>query len=119
MSKNPNITMGRFLSQALRELASEQHDIGTSESLTRAQCLAKLVWDNALGYTRMIKNKEGMLVEQSIEPRTWAINIIFDRLEGRIPVQDDNTKEKEILVDKVEKLCLKKFEDLSVDDPGD
>lgn len=113
MSKNPRIMAGKFLSEALRNLASEAHDIGeSSEIRTRAQCLAKIVWDHALGFTKLVQNKEGKSVEQKVEPRVWAISLIFDRLEGRVPMSEDGTSEKVTLADRVDKISKKSFEEL-------
>lgn len=110
--KNSNIAAGRHLSEALRTLAAEEHDIGTSDNLTRAECLAKIVWDYALGFTRKVKNKEGKLVNEVVGPKTWAIDIIFDRLIGRVAQQGEDTQGKAKLVDRVEEIDKKQFQNL-------
>jgi hypothetical protein len=112
MSKINKKVAGKFLSEALRNLANEAHDTDGSETKTRAQCLAQLVWDYALGYTKKVRNKEGKLVDQIIEPRTWAITLLFDRLEGRVPLQNDETESTVSLLSRIEKLNFKQFQDL-------
>lgn len=87
---------GRFSSRALtselRRLADESvsvTDDGTP--LTRAQILAKMIWDMALGGERNVRNADGNMTRQFVPPVAWAQQYVFERIEGKSQVaQADN-----------------------------
>lgn len=108
--KNPRISAGKFLSQALKELAQEVHDTDGETVKTRAECLARIVWNSALGFKEKYIDSEGNLKEKLIAPQVWAINLIFDRLEGKVPSGDEDGKSEVTLAQRVEKLNLEQFD---------
>ncbi len=90
-----NIT-GKILTQKLHDLArdvvSSSLDEGGEVVLeTRAEMLAREVWNAALGITYS-KNEDGVEeLKFSHKPLPWAVGIVFERLEGKIvPRARDN-----------------------------
>ena len=78
---NPDKETKKVLAKPLEKLAHEQVDMTPDgEPLTRAQKLARIVWDGALGHEEL--NKTTGKTEK-IPPCQWYINLLFDRLEGK------------------------------------
>jgi len=106
-----NTTAGKFLSAALRTLSQEAHDTDGADVKTRAQCLAELVWNAALGYTKKVWSAtDECFAEKPIAPQTWAINLIFDRLEGKAIPSEESSDGKPTLAKRVEKINKDQFE---------
>jgi len=95
---------GKFLSQALRELASEPHDTDGSVDKTRAECLAEFVWNSALGYTKKIVDNSGMMVDRDVPPQTWAVHLIFDRMEGKVGFGDEAVSNAPTMAQRLDKI---------------
>lgn len=73
MAKTNKYT-GPILTKFLREMAQEEVTVGDDGSPeTRAKRLAKIVWEHALGTYPDLK-----------KPAQWAIELVYDRMEGRI-----------------------------------
>jgi len=90
-----NIT-GKILTQKLHDLArdvigSVSGDDGELVLETRAEMLAREVWNAALGIT-YVKDTEGVEEMKFVhKPQPWAVGIVFERLEGKIvPRARDN-----------------------------
>lgn len=83
----------RALTTELRKLADEAvtvTDDGTP--VTRAQQLAKILWDLALGGEKKIRDEFGNLKTVHQPPVAWAGQFMWERLEGKAQVaQNDNT----------------------------
>lgn len=77
---------GKLLTKKLCELAVDiiEIDPSTEKATTRAEKLAKIVWDHALGYTERTENKEGSVKEVKYKPAPWAITLLMDRIEGKV-----------------------------------
>lgn len=76
----------RDLTNHIREMAAEVHtllDDGTC--VTRGEALALLIWRKALGGTEVSIDDEGNETKLEIKPEPWAINLIYDRIEGKTP----------------------------------
>lgn len=86
------------LTKHLHKLADEVIDVSkaTLDPITRAERLASVVWDLALGCPYIDKNGE----EQKKPPVQWAVQMIFDRLEGKVADIAD-TKETVSLAEKI------------------
>lgn len=71
----------RMLTKYLCELAEESETITNDGTpLTKAKLLAELIWKKALGYIG--KNDKGE--DKWFRPESWAILLIWERLEGRV-----------------------------------
>lgn len=83
----------RALTTELRKLADQSvsvTDDGTP--LTRAQVLAKMIWDMALGGEQKVRDPSGNMKTVATPPVAWAMQYCFERIEGKAQVaQNDNT----------------------------
>jgi len=76
----------RQLTAHLRELAAEAHEWTMAEgALSRGEALAKLLFNKALGWTEAVLDDEGRETRVTHKPESWAIQLIYDRLEGKTP----------------------------------
>jgi len=74
----------RQLTQHLREMAAEALTIDDEGSLvTRGEALAALLWKKALGYESVDSETSEVTYHK---PEAWAIQLIWERMEGKAPV---------------------------------
>jgi ethanolamine utilization protein EutP (predicted NTPase) len=96
-------TAKRVLTKALEALSTQavtQNDDG--EIITRAERLAELVWQYALGFTDTDVKTGKEVVHR---PATWAIHLLFDRMEGRVVTKIvTKGKDKVSVADRVSEL---------------
>ena len=107
------VVAGKLLSKFIREIASEEYDDPIIKArgeeavmVTKAEAIARHIWSVALGYVEEIDiYKDGVKVGVKLEthrPDKWAINIIWDRMEGRVGQADAKAgSDKASLADKV------------------
>lgn len=80
----------RSVTKYLRELADEAETITDSGvTLTKAEVLARLLWKFALGWKETTydpKTRRPIGVTDH-SPAKWAIDIVYNRLEGQVPHQ--------------------------------
>ncbi len=71
-----------LLTDTLLSLAKEKTEVveNSTKRQTKAQALAGLIWKKALGYNEK-STADGKT--KYYPPATWAIQIIYDRLEGK------------------------------------
>lgn len=75
---------GKELTKHLRTLAMEAEGINPSgDTETKAEALARLLWKKALGYSE-VRQTEGGPREVSCPPEAWAIQLVYERLEGKV-----------------------------------
>jgi hypothetical protein len=85
MAHTPQISK-RLLSQKLKELAEQAVSVeDNGDPISRAEALAKLIWDKALGCVTMERDDEGNLKERRNKPEAWAIQFLAERMEGKAP----------------------------------
>ena len=72
--------------------------------LSKADDLARFIWRCALGYTEEILNKDtGEMVKTVYHaPDKWAINLLFERLEGKTTIVPTEVGGRPSLADRVE-----------------
>jgi len=114
------IVAGKLLSKFIKEIASEICDDPVIKAkgeeavmLTKAETIARYIWKVALGYEESIDvldkagKKTGIRPEVH-KPDRWAINMIWDRLEGRAGAADlKGGSDKASLADRVSALGKK------------
>ena len=87
------------LTRYLERLAEEMHTVEDGgDSISKAEALAKLLWNKALGYREQVL-KDGNWVEVNHPPESWAIHLVYDRLEGRVDTSGkggDTSNEKPV-----------------------
>lgn len=96
----------RDLTNHLRELAAEAHDWTEEKGMiTKGQALAELLWNRALGYNEKTISDAGVERVVKHEPLQWAIQLIYERLEGRATNFADEAKKKSGVRDKIDSMA--------------
>ncbi len=91
------------LTEQLRKLADTVETIRDDGAVvTKGEALAQLVFKRALGYKiEDVKTGE----EKYIAPEQWAMQLIFERLEGKVPQTQPDEKDVLKASDKVSELA--------------
>ena len=87
----------RALTTEVRKLAEEAFSVTDDGTpLTRAEALARLLWNLALGYKEKVRDDSGTMKEVSHPPIAWAAQYLYERLEGRpqTAIAEDETRVK-------------------------
>jgi len=96
---------GQLLSQFIRSIALEETEFvkdanGEDRMTSKAEALARLIWQRALGFTEQkVINK--ILTDIEHSPDKMMINMIFDRAEGRAPLMGSDKKDRRTIADRV------------------
>lgn len=82
-----------------------------------------MLWKKALGYTDKTTDDEGNEKEVYHKPEAWAIQLVYERMEGRTPqaIQDDEGNKRKAK-DQVRDLAKSRLNDMAktaVDSAGD
>lgn len=99
----------RQLTKFLKELAMEAESIDDEgETITKGKALALLLFKKALGYAEIREDDEGVKRETYHKPESWAIQYIYDRLEGRVPQAATDEKDGPTIADKIREISKAK-----------
>jgi len=82
----------RKLTDLLHQMADGLSEIvnpETGEAMLRSVALADLLWKKALGYDELVEDDRGIRNVRH-QPEAWAINLIYDRIEGKVPIATDD-----------------------------
>jgi hypothetical protein len=94
------------LTNHLRELAAEAHDWTEAEGvLTKGEALARLLWRTALGWTEKKVDDEGTEQVVTHAPAAWAIQLVYDRMEGKTPVAVEENEQRLTAAERVSDLA--------------
>ena len=120
------IAAGKLLSKFIREIASEICDDPVIKAkgeeavmLTKAEAIARYIFKLALGYEEEVDvlDKAGKKIgirPEVYRPDKWAINMIWDRLEGRVGAADLKAgSDKASLADKVSEQGKKRLSQIA------
>lgn len=108
------VAAGKLLSKYIKEIANEIHDDPVIKAkgedaamVTKAEAIARYIFKLALGYEEEVDvlDKAGKKIgikPVRYRPDKWAINVIWDRIEGRVGATDLKAgSDKASLADKV------------------
>lgn len=117
---------GKLLSKFIREIASEECDDPVIKArgedavmVTKAEAIARYIWKAALGWEESVNvcDKQGKKVgirPEVHKPDKWAINMIWDRMEGRAGATDlKGGSDKAKLADKVSEQGKKRLSQIA------
>lgn len=106
MARQPPRFKGRELTHHVRELGAEASEmLANGDVITRDEALARLLWEKALGYTKLMKNKlTGQMEEVYFGPEAWAIQLIYERREGKVAQAEPEKASKPTTAEKVSEL---------------
>jgi hypothetical protein len=120
------VAAGKLLSKFIKEIASEICDDPVIKAkgeeavmLTKAEAVARYIWKVALGWegTEDILGKDGKKIgikPVKYWPDKWAINMIWDRMEGRVGQADAKAgSDKASLADKVSEQGKKRLSQIA------
>jgi len=97
------------LTEKLAKLADEAVTIADDGTpITRAEALADLLFKKALGWTETRVDDEGNRKEVRHKPESWAIQLIYERLEGRVAQQQVEEAPRRKAKDRVSDLARKR-----------
>lgn len=106
---------GQLLSKWLRQIAEEETEVavdtdGDNIMITKAEAIARLIWQRALGYVLESKNDDGTTHKEYFPPDRQLMSLIFDRIEGRAAMVTDSGPKKRSVADKVSEQGAKRIE---------
>lgn len=119
------VIAGKLLSKFIREIANETHDDPVIKArgedavmLTKAEAIARHIFKLALGYVEeedvFVKGVKTGIKPVHHKPDKWAINMIWDRLEGRVGAADLKAgSDKASLADKVSAQGKKRLDQIA------
>jgi len=89
--KGAKIKAGKLLTTFLKEISNESTELvidpatGEDKIVTKAEALAREIWKRALGYTS--SEVKGSVLKETVHiPDKSMMVLIFDRLEGKVPI---------------------------------
>ncbi len=106
---------GRGLGQLTKHLSALAAEIETSDAdgnlITRAEMLAMVVWKKALGWTDPAKTQGDVVITKEVihKPESWAIQLIYERIEGKAPQAISDEKGRLTAAEKVGELVRAKL----------
>ena len=112
LAKNKPVSFNRDISKNLRALAL-QVDKEDPKKRTRAERLAELVWERALGYETTSIDEDGKEATIKQPPAQWAINVILDRTEGRVMNAPEESNTNTELVHHLDSLMVSHINNLT------
>lgn len=107
---------GRLLSTFIRQIAQEKIAVEVSEGeaveVTKAEALARQIWDRALGAFKTVDMKTGAIKHYA--PDKDMIHILFDRMEGRVGTFEDEKKKAESIPNKISRKNKQRINKISL-----
>lgn len=93
---------GKDLTKYLRELSRQIHEVDEGgDEFSKAYCLARQIWNRALGYTEKRKLDDGTIEETKHAPEWQAVLLLIERLEGKAPQATSEQDERLSALEKV------------------
>lgn len=108
---------GRLVSTFLRSVAQEKIAVevteGESKLITRAEALARQLWKMALGkFVKHVDMKTGTIYYEA--PDKHAMDIVIDRMEGRVGTLEDEQNKDETIPDKISRKNKQKISKIAL-----
>jgi hypothetical protein len=94
MAKGTKNRSDPLLSQFVKQIAEE---VATGETETNAERLARVLWHAALGYTEDL----GEGKKKTWPPAKWAIDLVYERAEGKAAQVGDSGDKKGDISDRI------------------
>jgi hypothetical protein len=111
------VAFGQMLSKHLRRIGLEQTECsdldpntGKARMMSKAEALARVTWKLALGYA----DGDG----KYHEPNPKFVDIVYDRLEGKVATDKDAIPKKQPLSKKVDDQAKKRLNSMAEEGDG-
>lgn len=118
MAASKKARAGLLLSGFLRDIAEEKTELvtvdGEDRMVSKAQALARLIWQRGLGWVEQMKTEDG-LVDVIHQPDRVYVQLLLDRLEGRVAAVEPGKKEQRTVSDRVGEQSKKRINSMSKD----
>lgn len=108
------------LNAKLEQLRDEVHAVmSDGTQLTKGEALSILLWNIALGYEDVFYKKDPNDPTKQIrdvvyhKPQQWAIQMIYERLEGKVPNTAEEVDDRAPLADRVSELAVSRVNALA------
>lgn len=112
-SLQPPKFAGAALTKELKKLAVEVVEMeDDGNALTREQKLARMIWQQALGWTEVVRDDSGNRKEIKHPPVAWCQQFLFERVEGKAAPAREAEGEKISAADKVRELSRDRINNL-------
>lgn len=109
----------RALTKELAALAGEIHGLDADDNpITRRQALADLIWKFALGWEEVSRDDVGNVTRVQHKPAPWAMQYIFERIEGRAAVAVMGNEGSKKASEKVRELATDRINAMSASAAG-
>jgi hypothetical protein len=118
MAASKKARAGLILSGILRDIAEEKTELGGSvddpKMVSKAEALARLIWKRGLGWTeqKLVNNE---LTDIEHQPDRVYVQLLLDRLEGRVAAVEVGGKEKRTISDRVGEQSKKRINKIAGD----
>jgi hypothetical protein len=122
---------GMLLTKYLRDIGLERTETnggldpkdGKNRMITKAEALARTIWKLALGYEEKIRRttKDGKIKEVAKyhPPEAKFVDIVYDRLEGKVGMDKDSVNKRPPMSGKVEAQAKARLNDMVKENPDD
>jgi hypothetical protein len=124
MAKSLNMKAGRLLTKFIRQIAEECTEVIKDEDnplearmVSKAEAMARKMWDIALGYTETIVRVDGP-IDIVHPPDHKMMTILLDRLEGRAATATEDETLRPTAAQKVSEAAQKRIADAGGLDVG-
>ena len=102
------------LTRHLREIAAECQTIDDEGNLiTNGEALASMLWKKALGYHEAKTLADGTEKSVFVPPASWAIQLIYERMEGKAPIAIPDDSKHQSAAAKVDELVRSRINSMS------
>jgi len=107
MAKNDKKYSARELTTQLKMVAMECDTIDVSGDLiSNAEVLARMIWKKALGYEEQVESADGKQYTKSHTAAAWAIQLLLERLEGKVASVAETDTDRITVAEKVSELAV-------------
>lgn len=104
----------KALTSELRKLMAEVHTTTADGTpITKAEALADIVAKMALGWEEVTRDEMGNLIKKIHPPVAWAIQYVFERMEGKSAIATPENESGMKASDKVRELARDRVNALS------
>lgn len=110
MANAPGKFGGKLLTAELRKLAAEQFG---ATAFTNYEQLAKMIWQQALGWVEETRDEMGNKVTKVHPPIAWCQQFVFERMEGKSAITTTENESGMKASDKVRELARDRVNALS------